>query len=170
MADFNKAIPHILKWEGGYVNDEDDNGGETYRGISRKNNPNWIGWKKIDTLSPKEGDIFPELEDAVKSYYRVAYWNKIFGDNIKNQDVALFLFDWFVNSGYHAIEAVQRITNVRVDGVMGNNTVKAINNYPGNLKEALVFERIKFIKNIVKVRPSQKKFLDGWMNRIDSYA
>ena len=48
MADFNLSIPKILKHEGGYVDNPNDIGKETYGGISRKYNPNWEGWKFID--------------------------------------------------------------------------------------------------------------------------
>ena len=36
MADFRLAYKKIEAAEGGYVNDPDDKGGETYKGISRK--------------------------------------------------------------------------------------------------------------------------------------
>ena len=40
MADFLKAFNKIIVNEGGYVNDKDDKGGETFMGITRKNHPN----------------------------------------------------------------------------------------------------------------------------------
>ena len=48
MADFKKALTETLRHEGGYVNDPKDPGGETYKGISRKNHPDWEGWNIID--------------------------------------------------------------------------------------------------------------------------
>ena len=33
MADVNKLVPHIIKFEGGFVNDPDDLGGATNRGV-----------------------------------------------------------------------------------------------------------------------------------------
>jgi lysozyme family protein len=39
-----KIIEFTLRNEGYYVNDKDDSGGETYRGISRVNFPKWAGW------------------------------------------------------------------------------------------------------------------------------
>lgn len=171
MATFAKAIPHILKWEGGYVNDPNDNGGETYRGISRKNFPNWTGWAVIDAKKKpiKKGTIFPELEEKVAAFYRLNKWNKIYGDTIKNERVALFLFDWFVHSGYHAVKSVQRICNLTDDGVIGSKTISGINNYVGDLHSKLIASRIEFVKNIVKNRPSQQVYIDGWMNRIEYY-
>ena len=34
MADIKKLIPFILKWEGGFVNDPDDLGGATNKGVT----------------------------------------------------------------------------------------------------------------------------------------
>lgn len=48
MANFGDAFKKLSIKEGGYVNDKDDAGGETYRGISRKYNPTWQGWNMID--------------------------------------------------------------------------------------------------------------------------
>ena len=45
---FKKALEHMLKFEGGYANDPNDSGGETFRGVSRRNWPKWPGWPLID--------------------------------------------------------------------------------------------------------------------------
>ena len=50
MANFDIEFDKLIFTEGGYVNDPDDAGGETYLGISRKHNPKWDGWKKIDSF------------------------------------------------------------------------------------------------------------------------
>lgn len=49
--NFLKSYDILIKHEGGYVNDPDDKGGETYKGIARKFNPDWKGWKIIDKSS-----------------------------------------------------------------------------------------------------------------------
>lgn len=48
MAEFNLALKRMLGHEGGYSNDPDDLGKETYKGISRANHKNWSGWTQID--------------------------------------------------------------------------------------------------------------------------
>jgi len=40
MDAFEVALNFVLKWEGGYVNDPRDSGGETKFGISKKAYPN----------------------------------------------------------------------------------------------------------------------------------
>jgi len=37
MADFNSFLPILLKFEGGYVNDPADPGGETNKGVTMEN-------------------------------------------------------------------------------------------------------------------------------------
>jgi lysozyme family protein len=37
--DFTASVEDVLKWEGGYVNDPDDPGGETNFGISKRSYP-----------------------------------------------------------------------------------------------------------------------------------
>lgn len=86
-----------------------------------------------------------------------------------NDKVAGFIFDWYVNSGRIAIKNVQRIVDVNDDGIMGKNTISAINNYADGLFNNLKAARTMFVKNIVKANPSQDKFLKGWLNRINSF-
>jgi lysozyme family protein len=62
MADFKQAHSIVMNNEGGYANDPSDRGGETYKGISRNNFPNWKGWKLIDLHKLHVG--FPQNLEA----------------------------------------------------------------------------------------------------------
>ena len=55
MAEFDISFQKVLSYEGGYVNDPDDPGGETYKGIARKMNSKWDGWVLVDLLKQKPG-------------------------------------------------------------------------------------------------------------------
>lgn len=169
MADFNKHIDNTLKWEGGYSNNTNDTGGETYRGISRIHNPTWQGWKVVDAAQPKYNEIIPSLEPIVKQWYKQHYWNRIRLDEVCNERVAGFIFDWYVNSGNLAIKKLQGIVGAAVDGIIGNETIYKTNNYDSGLFEKLKIARISFVKAIVRNNPSQKVFLNGWLNRINSF-
>ena len=50
MADFDIEFNKVVLAEGGYVNNPNDNGEETYLGISRKYNPGWDAWREIDNI------------------------------------------------------------------------------------------------------------------------
>ena len=90
---YNKTMGH----EGGYVNDPDDKGGETFRGISRVHYPDWQGWAIIDDFI-KNGQQPPDLDLLVQSFYKKHYWDKCKGDLLPHT-IAEELFDTAVNMG-----------------------------------------------------------------------
>ena len=56
------------------------------------------------------------------------------------------------------------------DGIIGPKTLAAINSAnPRELFDRLWQARKQFYLNIVKRDPTQKEFLNGWMNRLDSF-
>lgn len=122
MADYRHAIAKVLKHEGGYVNDPDDTGGETYKGVSRKNWPRWMGWVFVDNAKKQTG--FPsslgkisELQDSVMAFYRDNFWNKVGGDQIDEQDIADMLVDAAVNEGIKpAVKRAQKICGIAQTG------------------------------------------------------
>lgn len=125
MADFKTALDKVLSREGGYVNDPDDKGGETYKGISRKYNPDWKGWRIIDNTKKEHPKDFkgylnrnPELEKAVYDLYKDKYWDCFDLDEIPNQQVADIIFDTCVNQGaVAAIKFAERSLGLRETGI-----------------------------------------------------
>jgi len=85
---FEKAFSHTMGFEGGYVNDPADRGGETFRGISRKSWPNWPGWALIDEVKAaglrsasaidRRFADDAEMETLVINFYKNEFW-KPFG-------------------------------------------------------------------------------------------
>ena len=59
MASFKEAWEETSAVEGGYVDDDDDRGGETYRGVARNFHPDWPGWDRIDAAKDDPG--FPGI-------------------------------------------------------------------------------------------------------------
>lgn len=165
MANYLSAIKKTLQWEGGWFSEE-----HTYRGIMREYHPNWPGWKVVDKKQPlKHNAIIPELEQDVILFYKANYWDKIRLDEVCNDGVAGFMFDFFVNSGRSGIKVIQREIGVDDDGIVGPKTIHAINNYKGDLLERLKMARIGFVRAIVRNDNSKAKFLQGWLNRINSF-
>jgi len=64
--NFDKAIEIVLRFEGGYVHNAKDPGGETKYGISKKAYPG--------------EDIVNMTQEKAKELYRKDYWDKIDGD------------------------------------------------------------------------------------------
>lgn len=124
MADFKIAYKKIEAAEGGYCFDPDDAGGETYKGISRRANPNWNGWISIDAIKKAHPTTFkgilkktPELEKKVQGLYKDKYWDCFELDDVPNQLVAEQMFDTAVNQGQTAaIKFAQRVLDLRETG------------------------------------------------------
>ena len=111
MADFEKGFKKIIANEGGYVNDKDDKGGETFMGITRKNHPSLIIWKIIDDYVDMYNSTYGLVKyiknneaamNSIKSVYKKQYWDKLLLDKINSQRVANELFDDCVNRGVNA--------------------------------------------------------------------
>lgn len=169
MADFNIAMPLVRDHEGGYANVPGDRGGETYAGISRRFHPGWAGWAAVDAAKTlRWNEIVPAAEPHVGPFYELNYWRKVKGDQIEDQRVANFIFDWYVNSGTWAILHVQRELGLHDDAIVGPKTIAAINAAGPALFDRLKAKRIAFLRNLAKA-PSQKKFLAGWLRRIESF-
>lgn len=84
LNNFRKSLAFVLKWEGGYVNDPDDPGGETKWGISKRNHPTL----DIPNLTP---------EQAAK-IYSDEYWDPAGCDSLPFP-VCTAVFDTAVNLG-----------------------------------------------------------------------
>lgn len=128
MAIFSKAWLITGKNEGGYCNTVNDNGGETYRGITRKNFPNWEGWPEVESAHLKTGQIITSLEPLVEQFYITNFWNPIKGDEIINQDAANELFDNSVNTGIiKAVSLTQKALGIPITGKMDTTTLNMLN-------------------------------------------
>ena len=106
MSDFNISFNKVMINEGDYSMDLDDIGGETYKGISKRYNPSWGGWKLINKFYtkpnfPKNLNFNTELQSLVRIFYRQHYWEKILCDRIDSQNLADELFDTAVNMGVY---------------------------------------------------------------------
>ena len=153
MADFSLAIGRTLEHEGGYVNDPTDAGGETKYGISKRAYPD------VDIAALT-------IEDA-KAIYKRDYWDKVKGDDINSQMNAFSIFDCAVNMGIsRASKLAQKVVGALEDGVIGSESIAAINAYNMDLFDAQFrLEKIKFYAALCTKKPDQKKFLLGWINR-----
>ena len=190
MANFVESYNITLGHEGGYVNDLDDAGGETFKGISRKFNPTWAGWRLIDVYKMHEG--FPhniikydyDLDEAVKTFYKRNYWDVNKLDDCPSQPVANEMFDTGVNMGTsRAGRYLQKALNllnkngtiypdISVDGKVGSGTLSALKKcveYRGDeylYKILNIFQGYHYITYMTS-SPVQEKYAYGWLKRVD---
>jgi lysozyme family protein len=170
MASFDRFLPMLLNFEGGYVDDPDDPGGETNKGVTmavfRVCSHDLLG---IDPSS----DNLKALTDAQAGIiYKVRYWDAIQGDSINLQDLANIVCDFYVNAGTHATTLLQQVLNgagasLIVDGRIGPATTQFLN----GVDETAVYRqykqgRIHYYQTLGQKYP---KFLQGWLNRVNSF-
>ena len=153
MTTFDEIIEHVLKHEGGYVNDPTDLGGETNYGITKRFYP--------------DVDIKNLTKEQAKEIYKRDYWDKNRVDELPEQLRHIF-FDMCVNQGRGtAVKVLQRAANakgakLKVDGGMGPATLKAVQNVEHDRVKSY---RILHYANLVINKPEQEKFWYGWFKR-----
>lgn len=185
MATIDKYIPVVLMWEAsttikegeslesafsrakykGFSNDPSDPGGATMIGVTLST---------YRTYCKRNGMKTPTVNDLKNIPYKVwrdilhtMYWNKWKADTIQDQRIANMLVDWVWMSGASiGIKRPQKLLNVTQDGIVGPKTICAVNNQP-NFLNILYNARKQHFENIVKNKPTSKKFLSGWMNRLN---
>jgi lysozyme family protein len=174
MAEFQNAFEKTMKFEGGYVFDPSDKGGETVYGISRVNFPKWSGWSVVDSIKKsgggkKEINASKEVFATVGEFYKKNFWDTFKGDEITDQSAAENIFDFGVNSGTgRAAKYAQRIVGATEDGEIGPKTAALINSYEGDFVAKYKEARLGFLNKIVANNPSQAKFLKGWTSRVEN--
>lgn len=172
----------------GFANDPIDNGGATMIGITLDTFKSYR--KKIGKKTPSVQDLknitYEEWYDILKTMF----WDKMKADQIDNQSIANLCVNTVWGSGAGYIKTIQGVLGVKADGIVGNITLGAINGYKPqkDLFQKLWKRREKFFYDIVarsvaayekkigreateveKLRHTQKKFLKGWLNRLNSF-
>lgn len=157
MADI---IDEIEEREGRdkVTNDPDDSGGRTQYGISEQSHPE--AWLDGKVTEPEARAIY-SLEYIIEPRF-----HKIEFEPLRNQ-----LIDFGVNSGQtRAVRFLQTILSVEKDGVIGPATLTALSKRnPKQINNLLVSMRKAFYYKLVEAKPSNRKFLKGWLKRADSF-
>lgn len=168
MAKCELLLPYLMRWEGGYVNDPHDRGGATNKGVTiatwRKVGYDINGDGNIDVVDLQSLSDYDVLTRVLKPHY----WDRWQADDIISQSVANILVDWVWGSGAYGIKIPQRLLGVEIDGIVGPQTLAAVNaQEPRELFMRLKQERADFLHRIVDNNPTQKRFIRGWMNRLN---
>ncbi|WP_069435740.1 MULTISPECIES: putative peptidoglycan-binding domain-containing protein [Campylobacter] len=182
MSNFDKSFDEMLNLElSSPYNALHKNKGEsgyTFMGIYEGAHPSWKGWelvyrtldlyKNLDKASYEcYQNVF--LTDLVKEFYKLNFWDKLRLDEIKSDRIADLIFKFAVNVGIkRAVRYAQMVANVKIDGIIGNNTINALNSLDsGYFEERYKAEFMKFYDELAKRNPDKNgKFLNGWSNRV----
>ena len=169
MHNFSEALPHILKFEGGYVNDPDDPGGATNKGITQAV---YDSWRISKNLQKQPVRLITDSEVSV--LYKQNYWDAIKGDNLPTH-TSLVIFDAAVNQGLgYAAKLLQYAVKVPQDGTIGPGTLAAVNSKSDiQLAQDILWARVFRYVAIcrawrMKGKANPYKYIDGWLSRLDS--
>ena len=170
MASFDLVLPIILKFEGGYVDDPSDPGGETNKGITMAT---FRDCSHALLGLPPSSEHLKALTDAQAGIiYRAKYWRPIHGDELESQELANIVCDFYVNAGTHATCLLQQIIRdnngaVVCDGCIGPGTIKALHNLPQDvIYRAYKAGRIAYYQKLGERFP---QFVSGWIERVESF-
>lgn len=149
--DFDAAFTKLLGHEGGYVNDGRDPGGETKFGISKRAYPG--------------EDIANLTQERAEYLYRRDYWGPAGCDAVP-ESLKFQLFDMAVNSGVkQAVKTLQTAAGVTADGILGPQTLMAIQSMPAaRLVARFNGQRLLYMTAL----PTWEAFGKGWARRIAS--
>lgn len=145
----------VLNRKVGYVNDPMDSGGETKYGIAQNPNPD-VNVKTLNLAQARE-------------IYKKKYWDMNHCDKLPFPVNAIH-FDVAVNAGSsRATKLIQQAAGCKpIDGSFGPQTLKIVNSKnPVELVHAMLVAREKFYYKLVEQKPTNSKFLKGWLNRVE---
>lgn len=118
---FLNVLPYVFEEEGGYVNHPADPGGHTNMGITLATLSAWMGTKA------SAADIRNLSQKTAADIYKKNYWDKIAGD-VLPAGIDYAVFDFAINSGpARAAKALQKIAGTSQDGLIGDQTLSALN-------------------------------------------
>ena len=112
-------------------------------------------------------NMMPERACAI--FYR-DYWIKHKINQLPDELADIVFDNGIVQGQKTSIRHLQRALGVKADGIIGSDTLNAINyaNY-STIKQEFINNVKSRIKTIVTKDPSQETFKNGWINRSNTY-
>ena len=151
----------------------------TCGGVYAYANPDALDWEFIqnivltcnDTKRASSMLYYDErINEQLKDFAKAEVWDKMRLDRVKSQKVAdeMFLFAWHTNYRT-AAKVAQRVIGVKADGVIGPQSLKALNSFDVDTFDIVYDEREgEHYKAIVERRPYLQLYYDGWVNRANA--
>lgn len=200
MAKFKPRVLALINAiEGGWVDDPDDNGRETWRGFARAYNPKSPVWPVIDDIK-KRNPVFTKqayagrpqnlnkllyankyINDIIDAVYERDYFNINRLQDLNDQQLAENVADCGVNCGTGtAARMLQKAFNIShspnikaidVDGKIGNATINSVNSDVAELiYRAYNQLRKAYYDNLIAKNPVYAKYKKSWYSRIKPYV
>ena len=160
IENFDKAIEHTLKEEGGYVDNPKDPGGRTNLGVTQKVWEEWVGRES------NEKEMRNLVKADVVPLYQRKYWNACRCSELP-AGLDLCVFDTAVNSGPgRAVKLLQQCIGVPADGAIGPTTIAAVSQFKGSALLMLIEEYCSARQAYLISLPTFGTFGKGWTARV----
>ncbi|TWH28919.1 glycoside hydrolase family 108 protein [Aminobacter sp. J15] len=161
--NFQRALPLVLKHEGGFVNHPADPGGATNKGVTLASFRAYV--KPNGTV-----DDLKAITDAqVATVYYRHYWSAVNAQALPS-GIDYAVFDFAVNSGpARAAKYLQAVLGVAQDGRVGPQTIAAAEKANArDVIDALCDNRLAFLKRIKNNgKLMWETFGKGWSRRVE---
>ena len=157
INNYEYSLAQVLKSEGGYVNNPKDPGGETNMGVTKAA---WSTWLKR-TILP--GEMAQLTHADIIPFYKALYWDKSYCNQLPT-GIDYMVFDASVNMGVgQSIRLLQRSLGCVPDGVIGSNTMTAINDADvKTLIDKFSAQKEMFYRSLATFATFGK----GWLRRV----
>ena len=168
---------HVIRAEGGYVNDPDDNGGPTRYGVTQ------TVWTNFCGTDPSHEDWPTDVKDISKEMAKAYYDHRFSFMEMWRLPAPLWnsVFDFEVNAGRNAIKVMQEMARehglrrnrhepIEVDGIIGPLTEGGVNrlHWAFGTRHFLyqyTARRMAYYLTLTEKNPKYDKYLAGWLNR-----
>lgn len=157
QSNFDAALQHTLKDEGGFSDHPKDPGGATMKGVTLDT---YRTYRKNPHLTPED---LKKITDAeLYDIYKRRYWDAVKGDDLPS-GVDYCVFDCAVNSGPgRAAKILQEVVGAKPDGAIGPATLAAVKaTDPEELIAKYTDKRIQFWRGL----STFDTFGKGWVAR-----
>ncbi len=186
QSNFDDAVQKVIENEGGidsYVDSPNDAGGATRCGISLR----FLREIPVERLrryglfdDPSPVEVQNLSEPQILLIYHNEFWQAAPFAEIPVQHVCNYIFDACVHHGMaQGIKILQRATwavsgiygYVTDDGILGTMTINRVmalmadRTLYASLLVALAAERAGLCRLLAEIRPANREFLHGWLER-----
>jgi lysozyme family protein len=190
MDFFDRAMAQVKRFEGGYVHNPNDSGGETFRGITRVSFRDWAGWPFIDAAKAEWAELPAKGRPKMAAFinakfkgnatmdrlettlYRDVFWMPFEG--VLEGRIRWKVFDTAINNDLppakkllqKALNAPPLNSRLAVDGVIGPKTKLAASAAPEDvLLSNYCRAQADRYRELVRINSKNQEFLNGWLNR-----
>lgn len=148
--------------------------GLTYYGIYQSAHPNLKLWRIIQGYLELESDLkqcskilsnVSDLNTMVEEFYQKEFWDKLKLDLVKSEHNQLELLCFAIVAGVPTcVKKLQELLNCKVDGIIGQQTINALNAFNEDLFDKLFdLKEIEYTDSLNEVKYGIYK--KGWRNR-----